>query len=46
MNESEKGGEQLKNILKQLEYSKDIMDKLSMDFTAVYVVDLSQFRRV
>lgn len=41
MNESEKGGEQLKNILKQLEYSKDIMDKLSMDFTAVYVVDLN-----
>lgn len=31
----------MKKILKQLEYSKYIMDKLSMDFTAVYVVDLN-----
>lgn len=31
----------MKKILKQLEQGKHIMDKLSMDFTAVYVVDLN-----
>lgn len=29
------------NTLRQLQYSKYIMDKLSIDFTAVYVVDLN-----
>lgn len=41
MNEIEKDGEELKKILKQLEYSKYIMEKLCMDFTSVYVVDLN-----
>ena len=31
----------MKKILKQLEQGKHIMDKLSMDFTAVYIVDLN-----
>lgn len=31
----------MKKILKQLEQGKHIMDKLNMDFTAVYVVDLN-----
>lgn len=41
MNEIEKDGEPLDNTLSQLQYSKYIMDKLSIDFTAVYVVDLN-----
>ena len=41
MNEIEKDGEKLDNILRQLQYSKYIMDKLNTDFTAVYVVDLN-----
>lgn len=32
------------NTLSQLQYSKYIMDKLSIDFTAVYVVDLNSGR--